>query len=132
MEFRIATCRCGQLRAKCSGDPIRISVCHCLDCQRRSGSVFAVQARWPDDRVQLTGEFTEWSQAGDSGQRSTFRFCATCGATLAYISAEMPAVIAIAVGAFADPDFPSPQFSVYEGRKHRWVAVPGDDIDRLD
>jgi hypothetical protein len=34
--------------------------------------------------------------------------------------------IAIPVGAFADPAFPPPAFSVYEERKHRWVTIPGD------
>ena len=132
MTVRIATCRCGQLRATCTGEPIRVSVCHCLACQKRSGSAFAVQARWPDERVALVGPFSEWSQAGDSGALATFRFCATCGATVTYVSAGMPGVTAIAVGAFADPNFPAPAFSVYEERKHSWVAISGDDIEHMD
>lgn len=132
MKLRIATCRCGQLTAKCYGEPVRISVCHCLDCQKRSGSAFAAQARWPDDRVEMSGEFAIWSQAGGSGQHATFRFCRTCGVTLAYVNEGMPGMTAIAIGAFADPGFPPPQFSVYESRKHGWTAVLGDDIERLD
>ena len=128
--MRLATCRCGQLQARCHGDPVRISVCHCLDCQKRSGSAFAMQARWPETQVELTGAYSEWSQAGDSGELATFRFCGTCGVTLAYFNAGMPGMIAIAVGAFADPGFPPPRFSVYENRKHSWVAVLGDDIER--
>lgn len=132
MTVRVATCRCGQLRATCTGDPIRVSVCHCLDCQKRSGSAFAVQARWPDDRVELTGEASQWSQVGDSGNRATFRFCATCGATVVYASEGMPGLTAIPVGAFADPAFPSPSYSVYEERRHRWVAITGEDIEHID
>ena len=132
MTVRVATCRCEQLRAICTGEPVRVSVCHCLACQKRSGSAFAVQARWPDERVELTGEFKEWSQAGDSGACATFRFCATCGATVAYVNESMPGVTAIAIGAFADPNFPPPRFSVYEERKHGWVAICGDDIEHID
>ena len=132
MTVRIATCRCGQLRAACSGAPVRVSVCHCLECQKRSGSAFAVQARWPDERLRLTGAFSEWSRTGDSGTRATYRFCATCGATIAYVSESMPGLTAVPVGAFADPDFPPPGYSVYEGRKHRWVAVAGDGIEHFD
>lgn len=91
-----------------------------------------MQARWPDERVELIGEFSEWSQAGDSGARATFRFCATCGATLAYVSEGMPGVTAIAVGGFADPAFPPPSYSVYEERKHGWVAISGDGIEHID
>jgi hypothetical protein len=28
------------------------------------------------------------------------------------------------VGAFADPNFPAPNFSVYEERMHSWVSLP--------
>lgn len=126
MTTRTATCRCGQLRAETTGDPGRVSVCHCLDCQRRSGSVFAAQARWPDDQVNMTGEFKEYSNLSDSGNRATFRFCPECGATVTYAIALMPGQTAVPIGAFADPQFPAPEFSVYENRKHRWVEITGD------
>ena len=88
--------------------------------------------RWPDERLQLTGTCSEWSRTGDSGTRATFRFCATCGATIAYVHEGMPGLTAVPVGAFADPDFPPPEYSVYEQRKHRWVAVAGDGIEHFD
>src|SRR5687767_10724619 len=130
--IRTATCRCGQLRATCEGDPVRISVCHCLDCQKRSGSAFAVQARWPDDQVVVAGEYREWMQTADSGSRITCRFCPTCGSTVAYVIDTWPGVTAVAVGAFADPQFPAPKFSVWEVRKHAWVAITGDDVEHTD
>lgn len=130
MIVRIATCRCGELRATCTGEPLRISVCHCLNCQKRSGSAFAAQARWPDDRVHLAGEYREWSQAGDSGLTATFRFCPTCGATVTFVGEGVPGATAIPIGAFADPNFPAPTISVYEERQHRWVAILGDDVER--
>ncbi|UYY60359.1 GFA family protein [Sphingomonas sp. S2-65] len=129
MIERLATCRCEQLRARCTGEPVRVSVCHCLECQKRSGSAFSAQARWPEDQVEITGAYSEWSRTGDSGGRGTFRFCAECGATVAYVIDRMPGLIAIPVGAFADPDFPSPAFSVYEARKYGWVAITGADVE---
>jgi hypothetical protein len=39
--------------------------------------------------------------------------------------ADHPDVVAIAVGAFADPMFLPPQFSVYESKQHPWVAIRG-------
>jgi hypothetical protein len=39
--------------------------------------------------------------------------------------------VAVPIGAFADPDFPPPAFSVYEERMHGWVSVPGD-VDHTD
>lgn len=132
METREASCRCGQLRATCTGDPVRVSVCHCLNCKKRSGSAFAAQARWPDDRVVLTGEAREWSQRGDSGSVATFRFCPTCGSTVVYSAEGLPGLTAVAIGAFADPAFPPPSYSVYEERRHGWVAIVGDAVEHFD
>jgi len=129
MTERVATCRCGQLRAVCTGEPVRVSVCHCLDCQKRSGSAFAAQARWPDDRIEVSGQARTWVSVGDSGHRATFRFCPDCGSTVAYVIEGWPGVTAVPLGAFADPKFPAPRFSVYEHRKHAWVAVLGDDVE---
>ncbi|RSV11612.1 GFA family protein [Sphingomonas sp. ABOLF] len=131
MRVRVASCRCGQLRATCTGEPVRVSVCHCLECQKRSGSAFAVQARWPDAQVALAGEFRTWTQQGDSGAVARFRFCPTCGATLVYASEGMPGLTAVAVGAFADPGFPAPHYSVWEDRKHGWVTVSADGMEHF-
>jgi hypothetical protein len=126
----LGTCRCGQLQARCAGAPIRVSVCHCLNCQKRSGSAFAAQARWLDADVTLKGAFSEWSHLGESGNRAVFRFCAVCGSTVTFASDGMPGMTAVAIGAFANPLFPAPQFSNYEDRKHAWVAVLGDAVER--
>jgi len=128
MQTRSATCRCGQLIAECEGEPVRVSVCHCLDCQKRSGSAFAAQARWPEDRLRLRGEAKTWERIADSGHRATYRFCPHCGSTVAYVIEGWPGVVAVPLGAFADPAFPEPRFSVYEHRKHNWVDILGDDV----
>jgi len=80
----------------------------------------------------MTGEFSEWSCIGENGKRASFRFCPSCGSTVAYVSEAMPGLTAVAVGAFADPDFPPPTVSGYEERRHSWVAVQDDNIDHFD
>ena len=129
MTTRLASCRCGQLRAECEGEPVRISVCHCLACQRRTGSAFGAQARWPDAQVTVSGKSSSWVRTADSGRKITYRFCPNCGSTLAYAIEGTPGITAIPLGAFADPAFPAPRFSVYEDRKHHWTAVLGEDVE---
>lgn len=121
---RIASCACGRLTATTSAAPVGVSVCHCLDCQRRSGSVFAAQARFPAGSVTIAGTSNTFVRVGDGGSKSTFHFCPTCGSTVYYINDEREDSIIIAVGAFADPTFPAPNFSVYEERMHSWVEMP--------
>lgn len=132
MTTRTASCRCGQLKATVIGEPVRVSVCHCLDCKKRSGSAFAAQARWPADQVTLEGQSKAWSRVGESGNRATFHFCPDCGSEVHYaVEGELAGLVAIPIGAFADPAFPPPSYSVFEQRKHSWVEIVGD-LDHFD
>jgi hypothetical protein len=121
---REAACSCGQLRVSVEGEPVRVSVCHCLACQRRTGSAFGLQARFPRDDVHVTGRSTEFVRRSDEGEARTFHFCPECGATVYYDLASAPDLVAIPIGAFADSAFPPPAFSVWESRKHDWVTLP--------
>jgi len=126
MTTRTASCCCGQLTAITSTAPVRVSVCHCLACQRRTGSVFAAQARFAASAVAIAGTSNTFVRVGNAGSRSTFHFCSTCGTTVYYTSEGRADSIMIPVGAFADPAFPAATFSVYEERMHAWVEMPAD------
>src|SRR5688572_23933938 len=128
--MRIASCSCGQLSAEVTGEPVRVSVCHCLACQRRTGSVFSAQARFPREAVTISGRGTEFVRVGDEGTRATFTFCPVCGVTVFYAPPGPERAIAIPVGTFADPTFPAPAFSVYEERMHSWVRMP-DEMEHM-
>lgn len=130
--MHIAKCSCGALTAHCEGEPVRVSVCHCLNCQRRSGSAFAAQARFPEAFVRIDGPVRLYRLSGDSGGTAVFSFCPDCGATIAYRNEGiegMEDLVAIPLGAFADPAFPPPVFSNYEERKHPWLEIVGDAIE---
>jgi len=130
VHAREAACSCGQLRLTAEGDPVRISLCHCLACQRRTGSAFAIQARFPAERVRIVGRHTDYVRSSDWGEERTFHFCPDCGATVFYTTPP-EGLIAVPVGAFADPSFPPPTVSVYESRRHAWVSLP-DGIQHED
>lgn len=131
MVTRHAACSCGQLNLTATGDPVRISVCHCLACQRRTGSVFGAQARFERSNVAIEGRSTRYRRTADSGAQITFHFCPDCGSTVYYLLDQVPDVITVPVGAFADPTFPPPRVSVYEARRHAWSSVP-DDVEHFD
>lgn len=82
--------------------------------------------------VELSGDSRKWSRKGDEGSVAHFHFCPNCGSNVYYIAESQPDLIAVAVGAFADPDFPSPEYAVYRDRKHSWVTLEGDDLYRYD
>jgi hypothetical protein len=123
VDVREAACSCGQLRVTAEGDPVRISMCHCLACQRRTGSAFGMQARWPADRIGIVGRHTEYVRISDNGE-ATFHFCPDCGATVFYTAESIADAVAVPIGAFADPSLPPPTVSAWEARRHAWVSVP--------
>ena len=125
MTSNTASCRCGQLTATATGTPVRISVCHCLNCQKRSGSAFAAQVRFPAEQVTTAGNSTTFTATGDNGA-AHFSFCPKCGSTVTYTNDSIPGTIAIALGAFDDPYFVTPTVSVWEERQHEWLEIAGD------
>ena len=82
MTRRRAACSCGQLHLSIEGEPLRISMCHCLECQRRTGAVISNQARFRREQVTFAGKATAWRRTAESGNALTFHFCPTCGSTV--------------------------------------------------
>jgi hypothetical protein len=118
VSTRHAACSCEQLRLTVEGEPVRVSICHCLACQRRTGSVFGVQARFDAEQVTIEGRSRQYIRVSDDGEKCAFHFCPDCGATVFYAPETSPGIVAVPVGAFADPSFPAPTRSVWEERRH--------------
>jgi hypothetical protein len=125
MSTRTGTCACGQLRVTCTGDPAKISLCHCLDCQKRTGSTYGIAAFFARNDVAADGTFRTYRRAADSGFAVKFHFCPDCGSTVFWEPERRPDTIAVAVGSFADPAFPAPSQSVYNERRHAWLPPLG-------
>jgi hypothetical protein len=123
---RIARCCCGALSAEAEGEPDAVVVCYCLECQRRTGSVFGVAAFFAAEAVQLSGGSEMYGRSSDAGCKLTFHFCPRCGTTVWWKTERHPGKIAIAAGAFADPDFPRPSRSVFNRSRYSWVDLPHD------
>tara|TARA_R110000772_G_scaffold268667_1_gene397232 strand:- start:49958 stop:50362 length:405 start_codon:yes stop_codon:yes gene_type:complete len=123
MVSRTASCSCGQLRIEVYGDPVGIGMCHCLECQKRTGSVFASLATFLTP-FKVAGRFTEYLRVGDQGTRLRFRFCPVCGSNVFHVEDGDEECVTVAVGALADSDFPKPEVSVYDRNRHPWVALP--------
>lgn len=124
MPEKQASCSCGQLSVKVKGEPVRVSICHCLACQKRTGSVFGAQARFEEANVVIQGKASTYVRRADSGNDVTLSFCPECGSTVYYRLSALPSMVAVPLGAFADSEYVTPSVSVYEARKHPWVSVP--------
>ena len=127
--LREAACQCGRLVLRCRGEPAKVSLCHCLDCQRRTGSVFSIAVFFAKEQVTIAeGSSTQFRRGSDSGFDVTFHFCSVCGSTIWWEPERLPSMVGVAVGAFADPDFPAPQQAVWDKRQHGWLCLPDEIV----
>ena len=120
---RLATCNCGQLGAACRGEPVRISICHCLNCKRRTGSAIAWNASFPTHAVATVGEHHTYARPTESGRTNIYHFCPRCGSTVFYHVEMRPGTISIPAGAFADAAFSGPVVELYEERRVAWCSL---------
>ena len=124
MGSRLATCACGQLELRCEGEPQGVSLCHCLECQKRTGSTYGIAAFFLKTDVEASGRAARYSRPSDSGFSVHFNFCPECGSTVFWEPERKPEAVAVAVGAFADPAFPAPGKAVYDEHRRPWVSIP--------
>jgi hypothetical protein len=122
---RTATCACGNLRVTCEGEPRKVSLCHCLACQKRTGSTYGVAAFFNREDSRVDGPSRSYVRQSDSGFPVTFHFCPDCGSTVFWEPRRKPGAIAVSVGSFADPAFPAPTQAVYDEHRHAWVRDVG-------
>ena len=123
---RSARCCCGSIRLQTVGEPLTVSVCHCLDCQRRTGSILGTQVRFPNENVSVQGRPKVFERTGDTGAKVTFHFCPECGTTLFWKAEKLEGFTVVALGAFEERGFSSPTYSVYECRQQPWVQLVGE------
>jgi hypothetical protein len=100
-----------------------VSLCNCLDCQRRTGSAFGIAAFFKQDKVHVNGTASCFSRTSESGYDFSFYFCPSCGGTVYWETTRKQGLVAGAAGAFADPNFPAPTQSVFEEHQHPWLKI---------
>ena len=117
-------CLCGVVTVHLASQPAAVNMCHCASCQRRSGSPFGMALWLMEADVTISGETRAFTHLSDKGRDITNRFCPAGGSTISFTTARNRGLIAIPAGLFADPETPPPLRSVFEERRHPWVAVP--------
>lgn len=115
---RVARCHCGQFTVKTAGEPVRVAICHCEDCQRRTGTAFNLGAVYEESQVSLSGEYSTYHRTGELGLDIEFHFCPNCGSNVHWI---FDGAHVVAVGCYADAEFPQPTVSLYGKRRHGWI-----------
>jgi hypothetical protein len=98
-------CVCGSVRFLATGEPLRVTICHCRWCQRRTGTAFGTEVVFDSDRVAFTGTgVTRYRHVSDeSGRWLDIEFCGRCGSNLGFTLQAAPGIRTLPAGAFDDP-----------------------------
>jgi hypothetical protein len=119
-NFATGSCRCGAIHYSIHHEPVLMAQCHCVDCQKASGTGHMSLAFFKEQDVEIDGEPTAYAVDTDSGNRKTFHFCPTCGSRLHGKNSGRPGITVIPVGCLDDNSWFSPQSVVYTRYRQPW------------
>src|SRR5262249_33653159 len=122
----IGGCLCGKVRYSADAEPIFTGVCHCRNCQKESGSAFAIVIGIPQSALSLQGDLKMYQHKGDSGKAMFRRFCPNCGSTVMDEGEALPGVVMVQVGTLDDPSWVKPTSQIYCDSAQPWVQLSGE------
>ena len=118
-------CACGAVRYRLTGAPMFVHCCHCLDCQRQTGSAFVVNALIETDRIALlSGAPVATAMPTESGRPHDVYRCADCLTALWSDYGRRPALRFVRVGTLDDPAALAPDVHIFTRSKQPWVGLP--------
>ena len=118
-------CSCGAVRFALTSPPMFVHCCHCLDCQRQTGSAFVLNALIETDRIELRGEAPEpVSMPTDSGRPHDIYRCAVCKVAVWSDYGRRPKLRFVRVGTLVEPHSITPDAHIFTRSKVPWVKLP--------
>ena len=117
-------CACGAVTYRMTSPPMITHCCHCLDCQRQTGSAFVLNALIEADRVEVHGEAAASRMPTDSGRPHDVFRCPACGTALWSQYGGLSSIRFMRVGTLDDPAAIQPDVHIYTRSRQPWVRLP--------
>lgn len=125
MAIRDGGCFCGEIRYRFSGEPFTLYACHCLDCQRQTGSSFSLSMIVLRSDIEiLRGEPARVAVTTPDGRPKNGRLCARCGTRLWSDPARYPEIAILEPGTFDDTTWIRPVAHIWTRSAQPWIAFP--------
>jgi hypothetical protein len=117
-------CACGAVRYRLTSDPLFVHCCHCLNCQRQTGSAFVINVLIEADRVELlTGEPQPVAVPRTGGKKQKIWRCPTCQIAV-FSQYTSPRIRFVRAGTLDDPSAVTPNVHIFTRSKLPWVTLP--------
>ena len=122
-DMREGGCACGAVRYRLLSDPLFVHCCHCLNCQRQTGSAFVINLLIETDRVELLAGDPQPVAVPRGSKKQKIWRCPACQIAVysQYTSARTRFVRG---GTLDDPSSVEPDVHIYTRSKVPWVALP--------
>jgi hypothetical protein len=124
MREMIGGCLCGQVRYSANADHPGVFVCHCEDCQKQTGTAFAIFVAVAKSAISTQGLLKTFHDKADTGQLVERSFCPECGSPIVFNSAGNPGLTFIYGGTLDDTSWLDPKVQVYCDSKEQWTPIP--------
>ena len=117
-------CSCGAVRYRLTSAPLFVHCCHCLNCQRQTGSAFVINLLIEADRVELlAGEPQPVDAPRDDGSMQRIYRCPTCEVAV-YSEYTRPEFLYVRAGTLDEPREIVPDVHIFTKSKVEWVVLP--------
>jgi hypothetical protein len=131
MPEREGGCSCGEVRYRLATDPMFTHCCHCLNCQRQTGSAFVINLLIEADRLEVTaGEPQAVDVPRDDGSKQRISRCPSCQVAV-FSEYTRPEVRFVRAGTLDDPSTVAPDVHIFTRSKLPWVTLP-DAVPAFD
>ena len=117
-------CACGAVRYRLASEPLFVHCCHCLNCQRQTGSAFVINLLIEADRVELlSGDPQPVDVPRDDGSTQRIFRCPTCQVAV-FSEYGRPEIRFVRGGTLDEPRDVEPDVHIFTKSKVGWVALP--------
>ena len=116
-------CACGEVRYRLASEPLFVHCCHCLNCQRQTGSAFVINLLIEADRVELVaGDPQSVDVPRDRGKQRIWR-CPICQVAV-FSKYTSPKMRFVRGGTLDDPSSTAPDVHIFTRSKLPWITLP--------
>jgi hypothetical protein len=120
-------CACAAVRYRLQSAPMFVHCCHCLDCQRQTGSGFVLNALIETDRIEIlrgAEAIRVTPVPTDSGRPHEMHRCGQCQTALWSDYGRRGVMWFVRVGTLDTPSALKPDVHIYTRSKLPWLRLP--------
>ncbi|HAS6022715.1 TPA: hypothetical protein I7142_05005 [Vibrio vulnificus] len=122
-KVRTCECQCGLVKVHCRGEPVKTSICHSFECQKRFGSFYGVHARFMTEQIQVEGDVVSFSRLASNGHEISYHFCPACSTTMLLLFSSAPAAVVVPTARFREHSFFSELAGTYFNQQQRLTLM---------